>query len=88
MGAIAIRLWPAPKCSFYLRSARSFHLAERALDSWNSSVSNLLQQVCVALSAWLRQLVRQNEDKYRPECHYMRGPGPKARQKIASGREQ
>jgi hypothetical protein len=35
------------------------------------------------LSAILRSLVRDLFDPYRPELHYMRGPGPKWRAKHA-----
>ncbi len=31
----------------------------------------------------LRRLVRDLSDHYRPELHYMRGPGPKWREKHA-----
>jgi hypothetical protein len=31
----------------------------------------------------LRRLVRDVSDHYRPELHYMRGPGPKWREKHA-----
>jgi hypothetical protein len=34
-----------------------------------------------ALSNHCRELVRQLFDPYRPELHYMRGPGPKWRSK-------
>ena len=33
------------------------------------------------LLAYCRQLGRRMFDDYRPELHYMRGPGPKWRQK-------
>jgi hypothetical protein len=32
----------------------------------------------------LRQLFRDLSDPYRPELHYMRGPGPKWREKHGS----
>jgi hypothetical protein len=32
-----------------------------------------------ALVAGWRMLVRNVAGAYRPECHYMRGPGPKCR---------
>jgi len=35
-----------------------------------------------AASAW-RTAVADSGDKYRPEAHYMRGPGPKWRAKHA-----
>jgi hypothetical protein len=39
-----------------------------------------------AVQRWQRQIVRLF-DPYRPECHYMRGPGPKCREKRGlSGR--
>ena len=33
-----------------------------------------------AVQRWQREIVRLF-DPYRPECHYMRGPGPKCREK-------
>ena len=33
-----------------------------------------------AMSAW-RRLLPQHPPRYRPEAHYMRGPGPKSRAK-------
>lgn len=40
----------------------------------------------VKLTTVLQSLLKafRNEDKYRPERHYMRGPGPKARAVAAS----
>ena len=39
-----------------------------------------------AAQRWQREIVRLF-DPYRPECHYMRGPGPKCREKYGlSGR--
>jgi hypothetical protein len=38
----------------------------------------------IALRKGLRELVRELTDSYRPELHYMRGPGPKCREKRAS----
>ena len=33
------------------------------------------------LAAWWRQLMKDLLGAYRPELHYMRGPGPKWREK-------
>ena len=33
-------------------------------------------------NALVRYLTRYSEDQYRPEKHYMRGPGPKAKAKA------
>lgn len=33
-------------------------------------------------SRFLRQLLRRARDPYRPELHYMRGPGPRSRVKL------
>jgi hypothetical protein len=33
------------------------------------------------MAEWLRDLARDLTDPYRPELHYMRGPGPKWREK-------
>jgi hypothetical protein len=38
-----------------------------------------------AAQRWRRELVRLF-DPYRPECHYMRGPGPKCREKHGLSR--
>ena len=40
-----------------------------------------------AVQRWQRQIVRLF-DPYRPECHYMRGPGPKWRAKHQLGRKR
>jgi hypothetical protein len=36
------------------------------------------------VSAW-REVIRELTDSYRPELHYMRGPGPKWAAKHARG---
>jgi len=38
--------------------------------------------------AGLEELTRRAFDPYRPELHYMRGPGPKWREKHGSGAAQ
>lgn len=38
--------------------------------------------VCRAVIAFWRTLARDLADPYRPELHYMRGPGPKWREKY------
>lgn len=36
---------------------------------------------------WSRRLKRQFAgDRYHPELHYMRGPGPKTKARMASGK--
>jgi hypothetical protein len=40
-----------------------------------------------AVNAW-RTLLPKNPPQYRPEAHYMRGPGPKWRAKHASASGQ
>jgi hypothetical protein len=35
----------------------------------------------MALKKGLRELIRELSDPYRPELHYMRGPGPKCQEK-------
>jgi hypothetical protein len=37
-------------------------------------------QITLLTAAW-RGLLKSVFDPYRPECHYMRGPGPKWRKK-------
>jgi hypothetical protein len=40
----------------------------------------LIKSFKTAFSRWLRRLVAslRRGDRYRPELHYMRGPGPKS----------
>ena len=38
-----------------------------------------------AAQRWQREIARVF-DRYRPECHYMRGPGPKCREKYGLSR--
>ena len=38
------------------------------------------------LVQWVRKVFQELRDPYRPERHYMRGPGPKFRAKQASQR--
>jgi hypothetical protein len=43
-----------------------------------------LTKICTAaFNAW-RTLLAKNPPRYRPEAHYMRGPGPKWRAKHAA----
>lgn len=42
---------------------------------------NVLQRFAAALRAWLRN---RQQSKYRPERHYMRGPGPKSRERAGA----
>ena len=37
----------------------------------------------VALKKGIRELLRELTDTYRPELHYMRGPGPKCQERKA-----
>jgi hypothetical protein len=39
------------------------------------------------LRRWLSELQRRFRERYRPELHYMRGPGPKWREKHAASRQ-
>jgi hypothetical protein len=41
---------------------------------------------CRALVSW-RRLISAMSDPYRPEHHYMRGPGPKCRERQEGARE-
>ena len=45
--------------------------------------SSLQARVLGAAREFWRNLIRDLFDSYRPELHYMRGPGPKWRQKNA-----
>ncbi len=47
----------------------------RSSTTWPATMLN------AAAQRWQRQFVRLF-DPYRPECHYMRGPGPKCREKY------
>jgi hypothetical protein len=38
----------------------------------------------IALKKGWRAFVRDLTDTYRPELHYMRGPGPKSKERNAS----
>lgn len=67
------------------RAALSIVRSDEFCPGWaNVTKRNLLQRMRAALSAWLRELSRQHHDRYRPERHYMRGPGPKARGKSGA----
>jgi hypothetical protein len=44
----------------------------------------LAQVWAAAINAW-RTLLPKHGLRYRPEAHYMRGPGPKSRAKHAQG---
>lgn len=41
------------------------------------------QQVTARIEQWLRRRLSPS-DKYRPERHYMRGPGPKSMAKLGA----
>ena len=47
-----------------------------------SSTSSTAAMLGAAARCWRRDMVRLF-DPYRPELHYMRGPGPKCREKQA-----
>jgi hypothetical protein len=40
-----------------------------------------------AVSRWVQRLTASALDPYRPELHYMRGPGPKCREKMLCSAE-
>ena len=48
----------------------------------NDTNNAMVYKLAAALQALLKRLSAQN--RYRPERHYMRGPGPKARA-VAGG---
>jgi len=51
-----------------------------------SSTPSPATMLHAAAQRWRREMARLF-DPYRPECHYMRGPGPKCREKRGlSGR--
>ncbi len=41
-----------------------------------------------SLAGWWRRLVKDLFEPYRPELHYMRGPGPKWREKHGGTRRR
>jgi hypothetical protein len=43
---------------------------------------NFLQRLGAALRAWRHDWSERQQNRYRPERHYMRGPGPKFQAKI------
>lgn len=47
---------------------------------------SLLRQPLSFVAATLQTLIRVAGDPYRPELHYMRGPGPKWRAKYQASR--
>jgi hypothetical protein len=53
---------------------------QRVEDAGTASAS--LRAFAEIAGAW-RSLIRSQLDAYRPEKHYMRGPGPKWREKHA-----
>ena len=46
------------------------------------------RNLMTAIRTGWRELVRKLTDPYRPELHYMRGPGPKSEQKRARANGQ
>ena len=50
----------------------------------NDTKNTMVYKLAAVLQALLKRLSAQN--RYRPERHYMRGPGPKARA-IAGGQQ-
>jgi hypothetical protein len=46
-----------------------------------SSFSRIERTLAASIAEWWRVFVREVFDDYRPELHYMRGPGPKWRAK-------
>jgi hypothetical protein len=43
----------------------------------------MLRIQLTAVRKGLRKLIRELTDPYRPELHYMRGPGPKCQEKSS-----
>ena len=57
-------------------------MSHRLADLLSIVASAGLRTGAAAASAW-RLLMPDQADNYRPEAHYMRGPGPKCREKNA-----
>jgi hypothetical protein len=51
-----------------------------------SAVVSVLRGAAAAAAEFLRSSLEGPASKYHPEQHYMRGPGPKWREKHAFGR--
>jgi len=58
---------------------RQVEVASRA---WTSRLAQLDSSLQVTIAALGRSLCKGLIDTYRPERHYMRGPGPKCRDKA------
>ena len=54
-----------------------------AASSKNSSKAPKTPGLAATVVAMVRDIARDLSGSYRPEQHYMRGPGPKAREKQA-----
>jgi hypothetical protein len=58
-----------------MRAASDFYVVDVLF------VGNLLGSRASTVARWLQRLMTSACDPYRPERHYMRGPGPKWRAK-------
>jgi hypothetical protein len=59
-----------------------------AISSELPLIGGVAREIGLQLRAGLETLTRRAFDPYRPELHYMRGPGPKWREKHGSGAVQ
>lgn len=57
-------------------------VAQKAMDKGHTMIAALLNRLALG---W-QELVRELTDSYRPELHYMRGPGPKWHKKHSDER--
>jgi hypothetical protein len=60
-------------------SVLGISLGARTLGPWTD--------ICNVVAQHWRKLMKRASDSYRPELHYMRGPGPKWHEKHAAAEE-
>jgi hypothetical protein len=53
-------------------------LPRRGMGAQRAVGSRRMQRALAAMDAWWRRVARNLAGGYRPERHYMRGPGPKS----------
>ena len=59
---------------------------DQRLSNATSTLANAALKLCTVLANYWRTALADQE--YRPELHYMRGPGPKWREAHASARKR
>ena len=56
---------------------------DRRFSNATSSLASAALRLCTELANYWRTMLADQGSPYRPELHYMRGPGPKWRQAQA-----